>query len=295
MHHRVKEIKTLEDILHWGEAEFIQAGVYLGHGTDNAWDEAVALTCYALQLSGDCQDDILQSVLSTNERDTILQLFKSRIETRKPAAYLTQRAYFAGLEFYIDERAIIPRSPLAEVIENQCQPWIATNKVRRILDLCTGGGCMAIAAAHYFPEAQIDAVDISPEALEVAKINLAKHHCQDRVRLLESDLFQSVAGCSYDIIITNPPYVSHDEMASLPREYSHEPLLALRAEADGLAIVSRILEESKQYLNPHGILLVEVGNTQDVVIEHYPELPLVWLAFERGGFGVFLLTAEDLA
>jgi len=283
------QLSTVSDVLNWAVRHFEGAGLYYGHGTDNAWDDAVALVVHALKLPADTHKDILQKSLTQKECETILALFKKRLETI-PVAYITNKATFAGLAFYVDERVIIPRSPLAECIEQRFSPWIKTEKVRRILDLCTGSGCVGIACAYAFPDAQIDAVDISKEALAVAKINIEKHQCQDRVHLIESDLFSALSNQQYDVIMSNPPYVSVDEMSALPSEYHHEPRLALAAGEAGLDCVSQIIAEAKDHLNDEGILIVEVGNAQEAVMEQYPDLPFVWLEFERGGEGVFLLS-----
>jgi ribosomal protein L3 glutamine methyltransferase len=216
-----------------------------------------------------------------------------RIEERIPAAYLTNEAWFAGMPFFVDDRVIIPRSPIAELIEQGFSPWLTHQEANYILDLCTGSGCIAIACATEFPDAEVDAVDISKEALEVAEINVKKHFVASQVQLIQGDLYDKISR-KYNLIVSNPPYVSSEEYNTLPSEYHHEPEVALKAEDSGLAIVKRILQGATQHLLPEGILVVEVGNSQEALIETYPEVPFLWLEFEKGGEGVFLLTAEQL-
>jgi ribosomal protein L3 glutamine methyltransferase len=218
-------------------------------------------------------------------------LFAQRIETRKPAAYLTHEAWFAGLPFYVDERVLVPRSPMAEWIERGFAPWLEADRVDRVLDLCTGSGCIAIACAAHFDNAEVDAVDISAAALEVARRNVARHELDDWVHLFESDLFAALPTEQYQLIISNPPYVAADELQTLPEEYHHEPEIGLRAEQAGLEFAVRILAGAGDYLSDEGVLVVEVGNSEDMLVECFPDVPFVWLDFERGGHGVFLLEA----
>ncbi|HSW93674.1 MAG TPA: 50S ribosomal protein L3 N(5)-glutamine methyltransferase [Gammaproteobacteria bacterium] len=290
----IEELVTLRDFLRWAISRFNEVGLFYGHGTDNAWDEAVALILHTLHLPPDIHLGMLDSRLTSPEREKIYQTIRRRVDERIPLAYLTHEAWFAGLPFYVDERVLIPRSPLAELIENQFQPWIDADSAHHILDLCTGSGCIAVATAHYFPEARVDATDISHDALTVANMNVLKHHVEDRVTLFQGDLFHPLANKKYDVIISNPPYVDANDMADLPKEYRHEPESALAAGTLGLDIVTRILEQAKQHLNPQGILIVEVGNSEEALSEAFPDLPFTWLDFERGGGGVFLLTAEQL-
>jgi len=290
----INELKTLHDIIRWGVTEFNKAELHFGHGTNNAWEEALVLAFHVLHLPPDTNDSVMDSRLTTTEKKAILDLFQQRIEQRIPSAYLTHKAYFAGLEFYVDQNVLIPRSPFAELIENQFQPWIDPNNVHRILDLCTGSACIAIASAYAFPEADIDAIDISSDALNVAKVNVDKHHLEQSVHLIQSDLFEAVGDKQYDVIVSNPPYVSQQEMTELPAEYAHEPSLGLEAGTKGLDLVDTILKQAKNHLTKQGILMVEVGNTQIAVEQAYPDLPFTWLDFERGGEGVFLLTKEQL-
>jgi ribosomal protein L3 glutamine methyltransferase len=287
------ELFTIRDYVRWALSRFNATHLYYGHGTDNAWDEAVYLVLSALHLPPDISQDLMNSTLTLVERRFLCELISRRISERIPAAYLTQEAWFAGLSFYIDQRVIIPRSPIAELIENGFSPWLEGKTVHRILDLCTGSGCIAIACALAFAGSEVDAVDISSEALDVAKINVKKYGLEHNVQLIESDLFKKVSN-QYDVIVSNPPYISHFEYESLPREYTHEPILALKAQKEGMAVAIQILKEAGRHLSPDGILVVEVGHSQEALQETYPQVPFLWLDFSRGGEGVFLLTAEQL-
>lgn len=277
-----------------GARRLSRARVFCGHGTDNARDEAAALLWHALALPSLVGAEVYGRRVTQAQRQRYEALLARRIRERKPAAYLTGRAYFAGLPFRVDERVLIPRSPLAELIERRFAPWVDPAKVRDILDLGTGSGCIAIACAHAFPRAQVDAADVSGEALEVARLNVRDHRFSRRVRLVKSDHFAAIGRKSYDIIVSNPPYVGAREIARLPREYRHEPRVALAAGRSGLDSVRVILREASRHLRRRGILVVEVGNTERAVRRAWPQLPFVWLEFERGGGGVFLLTAEQL-
>ena len=276
------------------EQRFSEAGLFYGHGTDNPHDEAVYLVFTALGIPFDTDEQNLDRMVTPEQQQHVLQLIDMRIETRKPVAYLVHEAWFCGLPFYVDENVLIPRSPVAELIEERFAPWIKPQQVHRILDIGTGSGCIAIACALAFPEAEVDAADISEAALLVARKNIEHHDLSGRVTPRLSDLYDNLQGLTYDIIVANPPYVSRDEYAGLPPEYHHEPGLALTAGVDGLDIVRRILRESAAYLSPHGILVVEVGNSEEALIEACPGLPFIWLDFEYGGQGIFLLTARDL-
>ncbi len=289
------QLTTLGDVLTWAEAAFTKAKLTFGHGTDNAWDEAVALALAVLELPPHVERSVLKRVLTDQEKTVLLGLIQRRIEERIPAPYLTHEAWFADLKFYVDERVIIPRSPMGELILNGFQPWLGGHSVHRILDLCTGSGCIAITCASIFPDATVDAVDISKEAIAVAAINVQQHQCADRVTLIQADLFAKSEGKKYDIIISNPPYVDKTEMDHLPPEYRFEPRLALEAGDDGLQIVKRILKEAPYHLTESGLLWVEVGNAAEALQLQYPKVPFTWLEFERGGQGVFLLAAEEKA
>lgn len=286
--------RTVADFIGWTERRFAGAGIYFGHGTDNPLDEAAWLVGSALKLTPLELEEHLEDEPTPPQQDTIRTLVDSRIRTRQPLAYLLKEAWFAGLKFYVDERVIVPRSLTAEFIAERFQPWIDPARVRRILDLCTGSGCMAIACAYAFPEASVDAADISEAALAVARINVGNHGLDERVRLLHSDLFSALNDERYDLIVTNPPYVAHDELATLPAEYRHEPALALESGAQGLDAITRILAQAPSHLNPDGILVAEVGNSADSLQEKFPAVPFTWLTTSTEDESVFLLTAELL-
>lgn len=265
-----------------------------GHGTDNPLDEAAALLFHALELDHEDAPEIYARIVTADERRRVERLITRRIRERRPAAYLMGRMWFAGLEFRVDERVLVPRSPIAELIVGGFRPWIEARRVRRVLDIGTGSGCIAIACAYAFPRARIDATDISAAALAVARINIGRHRLTRRVRALRGDLFGGLGRCRYDIIVSNPPYVGVREWRALPAEYRHEPRMALESGREGLDAVARILRDAGRYLKPGGILVVEVGNTQAALEKTYPGVPFLWLEFERGGGGVFLLTSEQL-
>ncbi|MCV2883098.1 50S ribosomal protein L3 N(5)-glutamine methyltransferase [Aestuariibacter sp. AA17] len=289
----IQELSTLLDWVRWSVSRFNEAGLYYGHGTDNAWDEAVSLVLQLLHLPQQSNEQMFGAALTTDEKTLIATMVKRRVEERLPIAYLTNQAWFCGYPFYVDERVLVPRSPFAELIELRFGGWI-TDEPQHILDLCTGSGCIAIALAHAFESAQVDAVDISDDALSVAEINIDEHAMHERVFPIQSDLFNSVKGHKYDLIVSNPPYVDAEDMADLPDEFHHEPELGLAAGDDGLDLVDTILKEAPEVLNPKGWLFVEVGNSQ-VHMEHkYPGLELEWVEFKHGGHGVFAVQRETL-
>ncbi len=272
-----------------------RARLHYGHGTDNAGDDAAALVWHALGLPLQAGARRLARAPRPAQLATLESLVRRRVAERVPVAYLTGRCWFAGLEMHVDERVLIPRSPIAELVEDAFRPWIDPARVRRIVDVGTGSGCIAIACALAFPRARVDALDLSPGALEVARINIRAHGLGRRVRPLLSDHFSALGDDSYDIIVSNPPYVGRREMAGLPAEYRHEPGMALAAGRDGLDSVRVLLAQAAARLRPGGLLVVEVGNSERAVRRAWPRLPFTWLEFARGGGGVFLLTREQLA
>jgi len=285
---------TIQDMINDLAGRFEDADLFYGHGTDNPYDEAVYLVLAALNLPFDLSDKDLQQLVGEAGCTRIAELARQRIVNRKPVAYLVNKAWFAGLPFYVNEQVLIPRSPVAELIEEGFAPWVNADQIKSILDIGTGSGCIAIASALAFPDAVVDAVDISAEALEVARKNITTYGLGDRVQLVLSDVYTGLIGRKYDLIIANPPYVDAEDMESLPEEFRHEPQSGLAAGADGLDIVRRIIAESGNHLNSDGVLIVEVGNSQQAMESAFPDLPLTWLEFERGGDGVFLLTADEL-
>ncbi|HTC16529.1 MAG TPA: 50S ribosomal protein L3 N(5)-glutamine methyltransferase [Steroidobacteraceae bacterium] len=277
-----------------GAARLRRARVFFGHGTDNARDEAAALVWHALRLPRSGSAALYRRRIGSAGQQRVAALFARRIRERIPAAYLTGSSWFAGLPFNVDARVLVPRSPLAELIERGFAPWIAPARIRALLDVGTGSGCIAIACARYLPHARVDAVDLSADALAVARSNVRRHRLARRVRLLKSDHFRALGRRRYDIIVANPPYVGAREMRGLPPEYRHEPRMALAAGAEGLDSVRALLRGAAEHLRPRGLLIVEVGNTERAVRRAWPQLPFVWLEFARGGGGVFLLTREQL-
>ncbi len=290
----IEQLETMLDFIRWGASCFDAEGLFFGHGTDNALDESTALVLHALNLQYDLPPAYLQSRVTAEEKGAILELFQRRVNERLPASYLTNSAIFAGLQFYIDENVLVPRSPIAELVEKGFEPWIDSERVVRVLDMCSGSGCIGIACAYSFPQAEVDLVDVSPEAIKVAETNIRQHGLQDRVKAIRSDIFTSLDKEEYDIIVSNPPYVSRSEMQELPQEYLNEPVLGLEAGDAGLDIVIPMLQQASSYLKPDGIMVVEVGLSADRLQERFPQVPFLWLEFERGGEGVFMLTVDQL-
>ncbi|MGB5440600.1 MAG: 50S ribosomal protein L3 N(5)-glutamine methyltransferase [Gammaproteobacteria bacterium] len=281
-------------LIHWGAGMFEQAGLAFGHGTDNALDESAALVLHELHIGYDQPDAVLDAELEDADRLRVIALLERRIASRKPAAYLVNEARFAGLSFYVDERVLVPRSPIAELVEAGFAPWIDPRRVHKVLDLCCGSGCIGIACACAFPDARVDMADLSTDALDVADVNIRRHHLEGRVRAMQSNLFSGLKAARYDIIVSNPPYVPRQEVFGLAAEYKHEPALGLVAGSDGLDVVSSILNEAAAYLQDDGILVVEVGDSQQRLVEQYPGVPFLWLEFEYGGEGVFMLESTRL-
>lgn len=275
-------------------AALTAARVHFGHGTDNARDEAAELVFFAAGIAHARGARAYPELLAPGVRRRIDALLRRRIDERKPLAYLTRRGFFAGMELYVDRRVLVPRSPIAELALHRFAPWIAARRVRRVLDLGTGSGAIALACARAFKAATVDAVDISPGALAVCRRNVRKLGLEDRVEVIRSDHFAAVSGRRYDIIVSNPPYVGPREMRSLPPEYGHEPRLGLEAGSDGLSSVRVILGAAREHLTEHGILVVEVGNTERALMRAYPRTRFIWPPFTNGGGGVFLLRAQDL-
>lgn len=291
----ITTLSSIRDYIRWAASRFAEHKVFLGHGTVTPLDEAAAIVLHTLHQPYDLADSYLDSVLTMAERQQVAELVERRIVERKPSAYLTHEALFAGLSFYVDERVLVPRSPIAELIAERFEPWVDETQVFNILDLCTGSACIAIACAYAFPEAQVDAVELSDAALAVARINVDKHQLAEQVELYQSDLFEKLPAKPYDIIVSNPPYVAIAEWESLPPEFHAEPALGFKGGEHGLDLVLRILADAEGYLAEHGILVVEVGSSAQTLQDMFPEVPFHWLEFERGGDGVFLLTAEQVS
>ena len=290
-----QNLHTVRDYLRFAVSRFNQAKLFFGHGSSDAYDEAAYLILHTLHLPLDRLEPFLDARLTDSERTEVLNIIHRRVEHRIPAAYLTHQALLGEFSFYVDERVIVPRSFIAELLLEQLSPWIAEpEKIGSVLDLCTGSGCLAILAAHAFPYASVDAVDLSPAALAVAERNVADYELQDRVSLIESDLFAKLGGKQYDLIISNPPYVDAGSVAALPQEYLHEPKLALGSGHDGLDATRIILKHAAQHLTENGVLIVEIGHNRDVLEAAYPDLPFTWLDVSAGDEFVFMLHRNDL-
>ncbi len=297
LHHfdHTNELQTVRDWLRFTVSAFNEAKLSFGHGSANAYDEAAYLILHTLHLPLDTLNPFLDARLISDEKKALLALLKQRVEERIPVAYLTHEAWLGDFSFYVDERVIVPRSFIAELIREQFTPWIDETKiVTHVLDLCTGSACLAILAAHAFPDAIVDAVDISPAALEVAQRNVADYGLEDRINIIKSDIFSNLTGRQYDVIISNPPYVDAPSMTALPPEYRHEPQLALGSGADGLDATREILKHAAEHLNPNGLLVVEIGHNRPALEAAYPNLPFTWLEVVAGDEFVFMLRREDL-
>ncbi|WP_305806041.1 50S ribosomal protein L3 N(5)-glutamine methyltransferase [Stenotrophomonas sp. YIM B06876] len=287
------ELHTIIDLIRYGTSRFNAAGLTFGHSYDNALDEATQLVLHTLHLPHDLGPAYGQARLLASEKEQVLGLFERRINERLPAAYLTGEAWFAGLSFKSDARALVPRSPIAELIETGFEPWLAGREVNRALDLCTGSGCIAIAMGHYYPHWQVDGADLSDDALALAAENKARLDAHN-VTLLKSDLFDSLTGRHYDLIVTNPPYVTNDETDALPHEYSHEPDMALRAGNDGLDLVLKILRDAPIHLHEDGLLICEVGESEQHLVKLLPEVDFAWIEFKVGQMGIFAVECREL-
>lgn len=292
--YQYEHLETVTDFVRWGGTLFQKANLAFGHGTDNAFDDARVLVFHVLRLPWDIPDNYWSARLSITEKREVTELFRQRIESRNPTPYLIGEAWFAGLQFYVSEATLVPRSPIAELIAEQYRPWVEPEAVTDILDLCTGSGCIGIASLQACPNAQVDLADISPDALAVAQQNIDRYDLQGIACAVESDLFSALDGKQYDLIVSNPPYVDAIEMSALPEEFHQEPRLGLEAGEDGLDLVRRILADAAQYLKEDGTLIVEVGVSQFYLEQAYPEVSFYWFEFEHGGEGVFALQKSEL-
>ncbi|WP_137169791.1 50S ribosomal protein L3 N(5)-glutamine methyltransferase [Marinomonas sp. FW-1] len=290
----VRDLSTIKDFIRWTFSRFQKADLFYGHGTDNPWDEAVHLVMGALKLPLDFDRDMLDCALTYNEKKHLLKLVQTRISKREPLPYLLGEAWFMGLPFKVTKDTLIPRSPIISLLESEFSPWLK-NYPLNILDMCTGSGCLGIAAALVFEDAEVDISDISEAALLVANENILRHQVEDRVQAIHSDMFQGLAGKRYDLIICNPPYVDADDFANAPAEFHNEPELALTSGDDGLSFTHDFLAQVAHYLQDDGILVYEVGNTEVALQAAYPDIPFMWVELEQGGNGVFILTKEQLS
>ena len=288
-----QELSSIADFVRFAATQFHQSDLYFGHGTDNPWDEAVAVVLQMLDLPADYPQSMLGAQVLTEEKKHLIHAIKTRVSERKPLAFITNKAYFAGLEFFVDERVLVPRSPIAELIHNDFYPWLEADNPK-VLDLCCGSGCIGLATAAYIEDAEVVMSDISEDALTVAEINIERLGLYHKARAVQSDLFDGLKGEAFDLIVSNPPYVDADDLADMPQEYHHEPEIGLGSGLDGLDITRQILENAAHYLSDQGVLIVEVGNSWPALEESFPEIEFNWIEFEQGGDGVFVLTKKQL-
>ncbi|AOE49546.1 50S ribosomal protein L3 N(5)-glutamine methyltransferase [Kangiella sediminilitoris] len=287
------ELSSISDFIRFAATQFHQSDLYFGHGTDNPWDEAVAVVLQMLDLPSDYPQSMLDARVLSEEKKHLIHAIETRVTQRKPLAYITNKAYFAGLEFYIDERVLVPRSPIAELIHNDFYPWLEADNPK-VLDLCCGSGCIGLAIAAYLDDADVVMSDVSEDALTVAEINVERLGLYHKARSIQSDLFDQLQGETFDLIVSNPPYVDAEDLADMPQEYQHEPEIGLGSGIDGLDLTRKILEDAAHYLTEQGVLIVEVGNSWPALEEVFPEVPFTWIEFEQGGDGVFVLTKKQL-
>lgn len=290
----IDDLHSIRDYIRWALSCFQQTQLFYGHGTDCAWDEAVQLVLNAVHLPHDIDAQILDARLTTHEKKRVITYIQQRVNERKPLPYIIGEAWYMGLAFFVDPRVLIPRSPIAELTEHLFSPWLRPGPVEQILDLCTGSGCIGIGCAYVFPEAQVDLVDISTDALAVATQNIQRHELSHRVTAYQSDVFNQLSERQYDLIVSNPPYVDAKDFATMPVEYHHEPSLALVSGKDGLDITRRILAQAARFLKEDGLLVVEVGNSEAHLRDAFPSVPFIWAEFAHGGHGVFLLERKTL-
>ena len=289
----VEQLHTIIDWIRFASSQFQSNQLYYGHGTDNPWDEAVLLVTASLHLPFDITPQQAECRIIADEKALLAERIHRRVEERIPVAYLINEAWFAGMPFYVDERVLVPRSPLAELLDNRVSPWLDGSEPARVLDLCCGSGCIGIASLQQFQEAQLDLADLSEDALDVAQINVERYGLYDQVAVIKSDLFSNLQG-QYDLILSNPPYVDAEDLADMPQEYHHEPAMGLGSGDDGLDITRRILAEAPDYLSDNGVIVVEVGNSWINLEAAFPQVPFTWVSFENGGDGVFVFTKAEL-
>lgn len=287
-------LTTVLDFIRWGATQFEKNHLFYGHGAESAWDEASLLLLSCLKMSPNQYSEVLNCHLTEDEKKELVEKINIRIKTKKPVAYITNEAWFGGLSFYVDERVLVPRSPIAELIVNQFSPWLDSTEVKTAVDVCTGSACIACLLAHYFPQAQVDAIDISEEALAVAGMNIHNHGLEKQVNLIQSDLMKQVMNKKYDLIVTNPPYVAKNIVNTLAAEYQHEPELGLIAGDAGLDCIIPLLKQAKKTLNPGGFLVMEVGSSQEALENYFPHIQFLWLDFDNNATGVFILEQNEL-